>query len=269
MPASPPSRRRLLGHAVTALAGATGLGLFVGDDAATDDGAATASTDDGDAISPDVAVVGSRRRANGHVVPAGDPVTFDASETESRARIEAFQWNLDGEPATGDRVQRTWPDGDYSTTITLGVTDAAGRTATRTARVAVASPSVFNAAPTPVHDVTPARTYDDGYIVSAGDRLTFDATDSRDRDGEIASVEWAIRGDVKQGAVVEHAFRRAGNHEVALSVIDDDGATRTVPIPVHVTCSTPNPHTAPDSKPFFNAPSNSRTRRRPTTGLVV
>lgn len=236
------TRRTALRHTATALAGATGLGLLETDDTAegssanaTTDSPRAVRDDESRTIAPDIAVVGAHRQAGTHVVPAGDTVTLDASGTESRTPIEAYDWELDGETALGDRVQRTWDHGDQTSMITLAVTDAAGRTATTTAQIVVERPDRFNRAPTPFHHVSPARTYDDGYIVAAGDRLTFDATDSRDPGGEVTSVTWSFRYGAKQGAVVEHAFRRPGNYEVALSVTDDDDATATVPIPVHVT----------------------------------
>lgn len=65
-----------------------------------------------------------------------------------------------------------------------------------------------------------------------GDRIRFDASASRDPDGEIVKYEWDWESDgtcdeVTTDPVVEHTFDRAGTYQVTLRVTDDKGATAT------------------------------------------
>lgn len=232
------TRRSVLEHAGTAAAGATGLGVLDrtadGEPGAAD---ATAPGEDcgRDHVQPDVAVVGARREDGDLVVRAGDAITFDASGTESTAPVASYTWTVGGESIDGERVHHAFERGGGVATVTLAVTDEAGRAASASVDLHVRERDRYNEPPTPVHDVSPARTYDDGYIVRVGERVTFDARDSRDDDGDVVEYEWAFRGGAKSGAVVEHAFRRRGNYRVTLSVTDDDGATESVEVPVHVT----------------------------------
>lgn len=60
------------------------------------------------------------------------------------------------------------------------------------------------------------------------DTVTFDAQNSADADGSIASYEWDFESDGvtdATGKVVDHSFAAAGDTLVTLTVTDDDGAT--------------------------------------------
>ena len=233
------TRRDVLAHAGTAAAGATGLGVADGTTGAAD---ADRELDvdpgadcESDRVRPDVAVVGARREDGDLVVRARDAITFDASGTESAAPVESYAWDVAGERIEGERVHHAFERGGGVATVRLAVTDDAGRTASTSVELRVHERERYNESPTPVHDVSPARTYDDGYVVRAGERVTFDARESRDPDGDVVEYEWAFRRGRKGGAVVEHRFRRRGNYEVTLSVTDDAGATESIDVPVHVT----------------------------------
>jgi len=234
-------RRTVLGHAATALAGAGTLGLAdrSPDDDSDDDRGGRADCAP-DHVDPAVDVVGADRpedddRGVDYVARAGDAVTFDAGETETTAPAARFEWEFGTETVDGERVHHAFERGGRVATVTLSVTDEAGRSATATVRLAVRSRDRHNRAPTPIHDVSPTRTYDDGYVAAVGERLTFDARESTDPDGDVVGYEWAFRRGTKSGAVVEHAFRRAGNYRVTLTVTDDDGERAAVELPIHVT----------------------------------
>jgi hypothetical protein len=233
------TRRDVLAHAGTAAAGATGLGVADGTTGAADDerelDGRGGDDCESDRVRPDVAVVGARREDGDLVVRAGDAITFDASGTESAAPVDSYAWDVAGERTEGERVHHAFERGGGVATVGLAVTDEAGRTASTSVDLRVRERERFNESPTPVHDVSPARTYDDGYVVRAGERVTFDARESRDSDGDVVGYEWAFRRGTKGGAVVEHRFRRRGNYEVTLSVTDDAGATESIDVPVHVT----------------------------------
>lgn len=232
------TRRSVLEHAGTAVAGATGVGVA---DRATDaeperlDATNPGGDCGSDRIDPDLAVVGARREDGDLLVRAGDAVTFDASGTESVAPVAAYAWTVGGESVDGERVHHAFERGGGVATIELAVTDEAGRTASTSVDLHVLDRERSNDPPTPVHSVSPARTYDDGYVVRVGERVTFDARESRDADGDVVAYAWRFRREARAGAVVEHAFRRRGNYRVTLSVTDDDGATESVEVPVHAT----------------------------------
>ena len=57
---------------------------------------------------------------------------------------------------------------------------------------------------------------------------TLDATGSSDPDGEIVDYAWQFAGTSASGAVQTIDFPTAGDHEVTLTVTDDDGATSSV-----------------------------------------
>jgi len=88
--------------------------------------------------------------------------------------------------------------------------------------------------PVPVHDVTPAETFDDGYVVRAGERVTLDAGDAFDPDGEIVKYEWSLTYGRKYGERIEHGWRAPGGKDVTLTVTDDDGVTASADIYVYV-----------------------------------
>lgn len=233
------TRRDVLAHAGTAAAGATGLGVA---DRTTEDDEDRRSLDarggddcETEHVRPDVAVVGARREDGDLVVRAGDAITFDAAGTEATAPVDSYVWDVAGERIEGERVHHAFEQGGGVATVRLAVTDDTGRSASTSVDLHVLERERYNESPTPVHDVSPARTYDDGYVVRAGERLTFDARESHDPDGDVVAYEWAFRRGAKAGAVVEHVFRRRGNYEVTLSVTDDAGTTESVVVPVHVT----------------------------------
>ncbi len=60
-----------------------------------------------------------------------------------------------------------------------------------------------------------------------GDEVTFDASDSDDRHGEIEDYEWTINGDQFSGETVTYTFEEAGDYEVVLTIESDTGETAT------------------------------------------
>lgn len=59
--------------------------------------------------------------------------------------------------------------------------------------------------------------------------VTFDASDSSDRDGTIVDYEWTVDGDVvATSESFSYTFTEAGDHEVTLVVTDDEGASANV-----------------------------------------
>jgi PKD repeat protein len=97
-------------------------------------------------------------------------------------------------------------------TLTLTVTDDGGLTgtATHTLRVGLPPTAVFTGPTT----------------AAVNQALHFDASDSRDGDGQIVTYAWDFgNGAIGRGISVSHAYTRAGVYTATLTVTDDDGLT--------------------------------------------
>jgi len=97
-----------------------------------------------------------------------------------------------------------------------------------------ATPDCESDPPVPVHDLSPARTFDDGYVVRAGETITLDASDAFAPDGEIVDWEWSLTYGRKSGERIEHRWRRSGPKDLTLTVTDDDGVAASADIYVYV-----------------------------------
>ena len=78
---------------------------------------------------------------------------------------------------------------------------------------------------------------------SPGQQVAFDASDSTDSDGTIASYEWDVDGDGStelSGETVTHSYSSTGDYDVTLVVTDDAGAPGTVTKTVSVTDGSTN-----------------------------
>ena len=162
------------------------------------------------------------RQTNNRPVPytryltMSDPQTivFDASATkdEDGDALE-FVWDFgDGSSGKGQRVSHK-----YSLTgevqVSLIVTDNSGQ-------VGNASLRKFNV----TINLKPIADAGADLIGFPGEVLTFDASNTRDTDGEISRYLWDF-GDGKraEGKVIEHAYRRAGRYTAVLRVEDNSG----------------------------------------------
>ncbi len=59
------------------------------------------------------------------------------------------------------------------------------------------------------------------------EEVTFDASESEDRHGEIVAYEWSVDGEQLSGETATHTFDEAGDFEVSLTVENDAGETDT------------------------------------------
>ena len=74
---------------------------------------------------------------------------------------------------------------------------------------------------------------------ATGEQVSFDASESSDSDGSIASYEWNFGdGTTASGASPSHTYDSAGTYTVTLTVTDDDGATVTATQTVTVSAPT-------------------------------
>jgi plastocyanin len=158
----------------------------------------------------------------------GDTVSFDAtSTTDADGDITTYEWDLDGDPATGPDGFETNTGASPTTThvftrggaydVRLRVSDAAGHSAIFTRLI-----TIPNSPPTALFAAGPAI---------AGTPLTLDASASSDPDGPIAHFLWDLDGDgtfeTDTGATprVTHTFSAPGTVTVRLRVVDGSGAT--------------------------------------------
>ena len=148
-----------------------------------------------------------------------------SNSTDSDGKLTSYEWSFDGSTAAGRTASHTFAKGG-TYTVALTVTDDAGATDTAKKQVSVAAK---NRGPTATFDVSV-----DGLTV----RL--DGRGSSDPDGTVASYEWGIGGERYSGAMATHTFWRAGDHDVTLTVTDNDGATDQVTRTVHVDPALPH-----------------------------
>ena len=75
---------------------------------------------------------------------------------------------------------------------------------------------------------------DESPLVSLLENYTFDASSSYDEDGKIISYLWKIGDHTFEGNAINHIFNSTGEHQVSLTIIDDDGESRTKQLTVNV-----------------------------------
>jgi PKD repeat protein len=166
-----------------------------------------------DAVDPPAAVFVASPAAPG----VNQQVFFDANGSQAAAgrTITDYSWTF-GDGSTGRGVvesHRYTRQGAFS--VTLTVTDSAGKTGTMSQTVTVGAGATGTAA---------AFTISPG-TVTLNQVAFFDGTVSAVEPGRtITSYEWNF-GDnqIVQGARVEHVFTRAGSHTVTLTVTDSGG----------------------------------------------
>lgn len=146
----------------------------------------------------------------------GFTCSFDGSGSWSGGGgIASYSWDFgDGTLAAGSTAIHAYATGG-TYTVTLTVTDDAGVIGTRTQVVDVAS------------NVPPTASF-----ISSCSRwqCTFDASDSFDPGGSIASYFWSFGDGETSGSsppTVTHTYAAFGTFNVTLTVTDDAGATGT------------------------------------------
>lgn len=148
-------------------------------------------------------------------------VFFDANSSQASPgrTISRYDWNFgDGYFGTGvTESHRFARAGAF--TVTLTVTDSAGRTGTASKSVTVGGTVV---APTAAYTVSPTPVLNNQLAF-------FDGTVSTATAGRtIVRYQWNFgNNDIVEGPRVEHVFRAAGSYSVTLTVTDSNGATDT------------------------------------------
>jgi len=174
------------------------------------------------------AVIDSEPKASQGVIWLQDypaVVYFDASK--STGEILSYQWTVldEGgeEVATGNEEQFSHEFGYGRYVVRLKIITFAHETDEAQVEVIANKPPVAKFS----------------YTLIGANRVQFNASDSYDPDGKIASYHWSFDDgsiDFSDEPVVEHRYRVAGKYEVRLVVVDDYGdpcespAVRTITV---------------------------------------
>ncbi|WP_158598844.1 MULTISPECIES: PKD domain-containing protein [unclassified Halorubrum] len=180
-------------------------------------------------------------------VPTAESIDLVAdSSVDPDGTIESYEWDLDTDgtsEATGSTTSVEFADdGTYSIELTVTDNDGTDRSLTRNVTVTNRPPNATATA----NDTTPA----------IGQPVTFDASESTDVDGAIATVAWDITNDGTYdftGEQVTRAFSEPGNQSVTVRVTDDDGATARTNVTVDVN-RPPNPRVNVSDPVLSNEP---------------
>lgn len=164
-------------------------------------------------------------------VVSGREAIFDASGSrDPDEAIATYEWDFDGDwrwDATG--VTAGWRyDGSGSRKVRLRVTDPWGRSDTVSRWVTLLQP------PRPRASVTTSSPV-------AASPVGFDASASWDPDGRIVRLEWDFDADGTVDTVTSKTstqawwtYAEAGEHTLALTVVDNHGLRATLELPVSV-----------------------------------
>ena len=187
---------------------------------------------------PPVAVAGGNR-----TVEVGSVVTFDGSAShDPDGAIVAYEWDFgDGIKAAGAVHTHTyWMPGRYTAKLTVQDNSARDNNrSTDTAEITVVDvpnvPPVANAGP------------DKSAVV--GEIITFDASASRDPDGNIVAYRWDFgNGATATGKIARYAYQQPGMYAVTLTVTDDSGRSNAVSSTTVEVTIDPRPNAPPRSR---------------------
>ena len=175
-------------------------------------------------------------------------VAFDASKSSDvDDKIIAYDWDFgDGSKGNGVNVSHVYPlPGTY--TVQLHVTDASG---CASAVQSIQKEIRVNAPP--VADAGPDQ------LIAPGGTVHFDGRRSVDPDGTIRSYTWQIEGQQYTEEKLSHQFDQAGQYQVGLTVVDNDGASHSDYLTVTVNSQPiariqPLPRLEPGKEVLFNA----------------
>jgi PKD repeat protein len=147
-------------------------------------------------------------------------VFFDANPSQAAPgrTITRYDWNF-GDGGFGSGLTESYRYNRAGTfTVTLTVTDSAGKTATSTKSITVGN----TIAPTANFTISPST-------ISVGQVAFFDGSVSTATPGRsITRYEWNFGDNVPvEGVRQERVFSRAGTYTVTLTVTDSNGATNS------------------------------------------
>jgi len=171
-------------------------------------------------------------------VEPGQSVTLDASESsDPDGSIVEYRWDLDGDgtvdTTTGSPTTSTSfsQAGDHDVAVT--VVDGEGATDAGTTTVTVRA----NRPPSAALTGSPSTA-------ETGETVSLDAGGSTDSDGSISEYRWDLDGDgtverTTSAPTASTSFGQSGEYDVAVTVVDDDGATDVATWTVTVAANEP------------------------------
>ena len=140
------------------------------------------------------------------------PLGFNGSASnDTDGTVTRYRWSFgDGSTAEGVTPSHTYAAaGRY--TVTLAVTDNAGKSSSVSQTVTVA-------------DAAPSASLTVSSSPTAGLPVTFDGSGSKDADGSIASYAWNFGdGTSADGSQATHVYTKAGVYTIKLTVTDNAG----------------------------------------------
>jgi len=146
----------------------------------------------------------------------GSVLSFRDESSGDGIGLSDWRWDFgDGTSGAGENVTHAYPTpGVYI--VALTVTDERGTGATQTDSLLIAS-----LPPVAQFIITPP-------VPTAGEPAEFDASESTDPDGEVASYHWDFDGDgtidlESEGASATHTYEESGPVHPTLYVTDDNG----------------------------------------------
>lgn len=152
--------------------------------------------------------------------PAPDEqVTFTAGATDKDGDVVAYAWTVDGDPVgeSPDLAYTFGASGEYVVELTVRDDDGATDTASET--ILVASE---NDPPSVAMSYSPEEP-------AVDEQMTF-TVDATDPDGDVVEYAWTVDGEPivsSPDAEFGYVFEELGEHEVEVTVTDDEGATAT------------------------------------------
>ncbi len=153
----------------------------------------------------------------------GESVGFVDESQAGQGSLQDWSWDFGDGNTSRDRApfHAYTQKGTY--TVRLTVTTDDGLTATTTRHV-----TVKNLPPQAAFSFNQDLEVGDRSLVILGVVITFDASQSRDPDGEIVDYSWNLGdGTTAQGHLVTHVYTQEGTYRVHLTITDDDGSTGT------------------------------------------
>lgn len=164
-------------------------------------------------------------------------VSFDATESLVGDKIKSYTWDFaDGSALSRGKqtTHRFEKPGTYEVKLLVIAEDG-----TESEKVETITVNKAQLLPTAALQIDGVIIDRGKASVSAPATLSFDASASRDADGEIVEFHWDFDGDGREDAISEQAeftYVQEGSFEVELRVVDNDGreATDTVTLIVDV-----------------------------------
>jgi len=147
-------------------------------------------------------------------IELGDTVNLDGSQSSGGTyTIEEYTWRAEGETFTGQRPSHTFEE-PGTHTVELEVVDRETNSDTDSLEIEVIE----------THELSNIKMEAPRHVVLDDTQtLTFVESEATAEAG-ISQVEWEIgETDYYTGKEIEHQFRTRGDHQVEMTVIDNDG----------------------------------------------